>query len=179
MNEVVEKSIDNKIDLMQAELLKHEPIICPLEHDFADGMYIRTIFMPKGREGIANIITSAIHNTRHPFFILKGIVAVFSENDGEQILEAGDYGITLPNTRRVLRIIEDTVWVTCHATNIKPKDNSKEAIEEAVQLIIDSITDKRINPLLDTRYFNNIPIPYTAEEEIIREELNNKKISHE
>jgi hypothetical protein len=41
---------------------------------------------------------------------------VFSENDGLQMIEAPFTGITKPGTRRVLLIVEDTIWTTFHPT---------------------------------------------------------------
>ena len=157
MTEVAEiqKSTDTKIDELEAALLNNCPLIdCPLVHTFVPGMYIRRIFMPKGKynpeTGVddINIVTSMIHKTTHPFFVLTGKVAVFSENDGEQIITAPFHGFTTPGTRRVLRIIEDTCWVTCHVTSIQPKDDSDEAILEAADLVLNEIIDMRENPLL-------------------------------
>ncbi len=157
MNEVteIEKSTDTKIDELEAALLNNCPLIsCPLVHTFVPGMYIRRIFMPKGKfnpeTGVddINVVTSMIHKTTHPFFVLSGKVAVFSENDGEQIITAPFHGFTTPGTRRVLRILEDCIWVTCHVTSIQPKDDSDEAILEAADLVLDEIIDMRENPLV-------------------------------
>jgi len=151
-----EVSLVDNIDILEAAMVSEcEPIICPLKHTFTEGFYIREIFMPKGEEGKVNLITSRVHNTFHPFFVLKGKVAVYSENDGEQIIEAPYSGITTPNTRRVLKIIEDTVWVTVHATDIVPKDNSIESIEEAANMVADKILAKHENPLLGGHFVNN------------------------
>lgn len=74
MNDV---AVNNKIDELEAALISEcEPIICPLKHTFIPGFYIREIFMPKGVEGKVNLITSRVHNTFHPFFVLKGKVAI-------------------------------------------------------------------------------------------------------
>lgn len=151
---IVEQKPDS-IDIFEAALLNCEPIVCPVKHTFIPGFYIRRILMPKGDEGKVNLITSMVHNTYHPFFVLKGKVAVFSENDGEQIIEAPYEGVTTPNTRRVLKIIEDTVWVTVHATDIVPKDDSEESLEEAANKVADTILAKYDNPLLRGHYFNN------------------------
>ena len=157
MTEVTEisKSTDEKIDELEAALFHNcKPVNNPVVHTFVPGMYIRRIFMPKGKfnpeTGVddINIVTSMIHKTTHPFFVLSGKVAVFSGNDGEQIITAPFHGFTTPGTRRVLRIISDCVWVTCHATSIQPKDDSDEAILEAADLVLNEIIDMRENPLL-------------------------------
>lgn len=153
MNDV---AVNNKIDELEAALISEcEPIICPLKHTFIPGFYIREIFMPKGVERKVNLITSRVHNTFHPFFVLKGKVAVYSDNDGEIVIEAPYSGITTPDTRRVLKIIEDTVWVTVHATDIVPKDDSVEAIEYAANEVAEQILAKHENPLLGGHFVNN------------------------
>lgn len=153
MNDV---AVNNKINELEAALISEcEPIICPLKHTFIPGFYIREIFMPKGVEGKVNLITSRVHNTFHPFFVLKGKVAVYSDNDGEIVIEAPYSGITTPDTRRVLKIIEDTVWVTVHATDIVPKDDSVEAIEYAANEVSEQILAKHENPLLGGHFVNN------------------------
>lgn len=144
----VQNTANNLIDELELAMLNHEPIDCPVKHTFVPGMYIREIFMPKGKDGKDNWVTSMVHNTQHPYFILKGQVAVYSSNDGVQILKAGDKGITKPNTRRVLLIIEDTVWVTCHPTNVVPENDSNEAKEIAARLVGEQILMKYENKLL-------------------------------
>jgi len=102
------------------------------QHFFADGMYIRKIFMPTGWR-----FTSKIHKHRHPFFILQGEVSVFSDNEGEVRYKAPVWGITETGTRRLLLIHSDTIWITCHATD----ETDLEKIEEHV-------IHKHINPAL-------------------------------
>jgi len=140
-----------KIDALEAMLLNYEPVDCPVTHHFTDGVYTREIFMPKG-----SFITSMIHKTEHPFFILKGKVRVFNENDGEQILEAPYVGVTKMGTRRVLHILEDCVWCTVHKTNILPLGDSKKEIEDAVDRICDEIIDQRENNLIGGVARNNV-----------------------
>ena len=85
----------------------------PLKHTFADGMYIREIFMPKGM-----LLTSKIHKKLHPYFVLQGDVSVMTD-DGIIRIKAPYWGMTTPGTKRILYIHEDTVWVTVHATKSK------------------------------------------------------------
>lgn len=142
---------NSQIDHLEAAMLSCEPIECPLNHRFLPGFYIREILM-----GAGTWIVSMTHLTCHPFFVLQGKVSVFSENDGEQLIEAPYSGTTYPNTRRVLYIHENCVWTTVHRTDIQPEDNTPEAIAKAVALIEDEILDKRENPLIGGRIKNNI-----------------------
>lgn len=100
-------------DAVETELKRRgEPVECPLRHRFTPGLYIREIFMPAGA-----LVTSKIHRTEHPYTISQGRVSVLTERDGWVELRAPYTGITLPGTRRVLYIHEDTVWTTYHPTN--------------------------------------------------------------
>lgn len=145
-------AISDRIDQLEQVMLENAPMVdCPLNHKFTPGLYIREVFMPKG-----TLITSQIHKTCHPFFILKGCVSVFSENDGEQLLRAPYSGITMPGTRRVLKIHEDTIWITCHPTDIEPENDSEEAIQMAVALIGVEIIEPHVNELIGGEIKNNI-----------------------
>ena len=142
---------NDNIDQLESLMMDYPKVDCPLVHRFTPGMYIREILMPAG-----SMVTSMIHKTTHPFFILKGKVSVYSENDGVQVLEAPYVGITTPNTRRVLYIHEDVVWATCHATDIKPEDDSEEAVIKAVRLIEEAIIETHENQLLGGVIKNNV-----------------------
>jgi len=87
------------------------PVEMPLTHTFTPGLYTREIFMAAG-----TILTSKIHKTRHVFFILRGKCLVYTKETGPIMLEGPCYGITEPGTRRAIAILEDTTWITVHAT---------------------------------------------------------------
>jgi hypothetical protein len=84
--------------------------VCPLKHSFADGAYIREIFLPKEM-----FFVTKIHKKTHPYFILKGRVSVLTE-EGVVHLEGPFQGITKSGTKRLIYTHEDTVWITVHAT---------------------------------------------------------------
>jgi hypothetical protein len=105
----------------------------PLTHRFTPGMYIRTIFMPKGA-----LVISKIHRTQHPFVVTKGRCSVWPgqaapgqlDANGLREIVAGHIGITMPGTRRILYIHEDTEWTTFHATDkTTPEEVEAEIIE--------------------------------------------------
>ena len=91
----------------------HEDVVDavnPLKHTFADGLYLREIFMPRGE-----IVVSKIHKVAHPFFLLKGKISVLTEN-GEHLLKAPYYCITPVGTKRMLYTHTDSIVVTVHRT---------------------------------------------------------------
>jgi hypothetical protein len=84
--------------------------LCPLKHSFADGMYIREIFLPEGM-----LFVTKIHKKLHPYFMLKGDCSVLTEN-GVVRIKAPFSGLTPAGTKRVIYAHEDTIWITVHAT---------------------------------------------------------------
>lgn len=127
-------NINDSIDRLEQVMLENFPFIdCPLVHRFTNGLYVREIHMPKGA-----LITSKIHKTQHQFFVLQGSAIVWI--DGVETLVKAPYiGITEPNTRRVLYILEDSIWATSHPN---PDNENVEQIE-------DRIIEKHDNVYLD------------------------------
>ena len=103
---------------------------CPLIHRFTPGLYIRQIDMPKG-----TVLTSKIHKTEHPYFVLKGDVSVVGP-EGIVRIVAPYAGITKPGTKRALYIHEDTTWITVHRTD---KTDLEEIEEEVIAKSFDEI----------------------------------------
>jgi quercetin dioxygenase-like cupin family protein len=131
--EIAKLSLNSTIDELEASMVDNLPLVnCPVKHHFTEGLYCREIFMPAG-----TLITSKIHKTQHPYFVLKGKAIVWIDGI-EHIIEAPFMGVTEPNTRRVLYILEDCVWTTCHPN----QDN------ETVEEIEDRIIEKHDNPYL-------------------------------
>jgi hypothetical protein len=134
------------IDEAEAILVQLPKVECPLKHSFTPGLYIREIFMPAG-----TLLTSKIHKTEHPFIVSKGKLNVFL--DGEmQYIEAPYRGVTKPGTRRVIYILESTIWTTFHPLPyITGEENNLS--DEDIKRITDSIESEIIefhdNPLLD------------------------------
>jgi hypothetical protein len=100
--------------------------ICPLKHSFADGMYVREIFLPKGV-----LVVGKIHKHEHPNFILKGEVTVFTESGGCERIKAPCSMISPAGTKRAVFAKEDTVWVTIHNNPTNTQD-----LKELEDLII-------------------------------------------
>lgn len=135
MESIVRKQANDAIDALEAALLNRYPKIeCPLNHSFGNQLYVREIFMPAGSK-----VTSKIHKKRHPYFVMQGKVRVWTYDSGWQLIEGPHFGWTNPGTRRVLDVIEDTFWITCHAN---PDDT------EDLEIIEERIIEKHINPLI-------------------------------
>lgn len=147
VNEYREKVLNFEQELLDSGLAytgKEADKINPLKHSFADGCYIREIFMPAGQ-----IIVSKIHKKLHPYFILKGKVSILTDN-GVQHLEAPYSGMTKPGTKRVLYIHEDTVFVTVSVTD---KTDIKEIENEVIATGFNDplITKEDLNLLINKK----------------------------
>lgn len=109
---------DARIDELELKMVTDfDHVECPLVHRFANKMYIREIFMPKG-----TLVTSKIHKSQHPYCVSKGVVSVKIDSGEWVTIEAPFTGITEVGTRRVLLIHEDCIWTTFHVN----KDNCKD-----------------------------------------------------
>lgn len=112
------KALRGKIFTLEDALLKTPGAIkgdskeMPLKHTFADGVYVREIFIPKG-----TVLTGKLHRHSHPNFLMKGEVIVVTEHGGREHLKAPLSMISLAGTKRAIIALEDTVWVTVHVTN--------------------------------------------------------------
>jgi hypothetical protein len=93
--------------------------LCPLKHTFADGCYIRELFMPKGM-----LFVTKIHKIKHPYFLLKGDCEILTE-DGVKRIKGPFHGITPAGTKRVIFTHEDTIWVTVHTNSDNGQDLAK------------------------------------------------------
>lgn len=96
--------------------------MCPLKHSFAEGLYVREIFIPKGM-----FIIGKIHKYSHPNFLLKGDVSVLTE-DGPRRIKSPCSMISPAGTKRVVFAHEDCIWITVHVT----KETDLDKIEEEV-----------------------------------------------
>jgi quercetin dioxygenase-like cupin family protein len=106
-----------QIFALEAALSQHPDAVfgdsdlCPLTHTFADGVYVREIFIPKG-----TVLTGHIHKYAHPNFLMRGEVIVVTEHGGREHLKAPLSMISPPGTKRAVWALEDTVWITVHVT---------------------------------------------------------------
>lgn len=95
----------------------------PLIHHFARGLYAREMFHPAGV-----VVVAKIQKYSHFNFIKKGKVMVAMES-GNQIFEAPCLFASKPGAKRAVYALEDTIWITIHATE---KTDLEEIEEELI-----------------------------------------------
>ncbi len=83
----------------------------PVEHFFAPHVYARQMMLPEG-----GLIVGKIHKHSHVNIISKGHCYVLTDN-GAVELKAPCTFISEAATKRVVLVIEETMWTTIHATD--------------------------------------------------------------
>lgn len=111
MAETVGLPVRYKIESIEAAMLQLPQVEMQLDHYFADGLYGRCLHIPKN-----TLLTGKIHKREHINIILKGKIAVATEQ-GEQFIEGPAVIISPPGTKRIGLAVEDTIWMTVHAAN--------------------------------------------------------------
>lgn len=114
-----------EMDRIGAECLTLPSVEAPLIHTWTKGLYIREIHLKAG-----TLAVTKIHNTQHPYVILKGKVSVTTDGENWTYIEAPFNGITEPGTQRFIVVYEDTIWITYHPNPDDEKDLIK--IEEKI-----------------------------------------------
>ena len=120
------------IDNVEAYLARLEQAECPVNHHWFDGLYSRETAIPGG-----TLFVTETHETTHPLFLMRGIISVWTKENGVVTIHAPCVLTTTPGTRRIAFAHIDTVGITVHATK-----------ETDPELIRKQITSQRQNPLL-------------------------------
>lgn len=114
-----------KVEQLEASMIGHEPVECPIRHIFADGVYAREMTVPAGVT-----LTGAVHKTCHLSILSKGRVMVATE-DGVLELSAPSTLVAQPGAKRAIHALEDTVWTTIHATTTTDLDDLVSELTES------------------------------------------------
>lgn len=97
----------------------------PLEHSFADGLYIRKLTVPA-----KTLTVTKIHAVNHAFFLQKGTISILTE-DGVKKITAPYQGITMAGTKRIIYHHDEVIFTTVHST--KETDINKIEVEVIAQ----------------------------------------------
>jgi quercetin dioxygenase-like cupin family protein len=105
----------------------------PVVEEFGCAVYGRQMFIPKD-----TLIVGKIHKHSHLNVILKGKILVTTEF-GKEYFEAPHVFVSDVGTKRAVRSVEDTLWLTVHLT----RHDSEEHVDE----IVDDLTVKEYQEL--------------------------------
>ena len=90
---------------------------------FADGVYVREIFIPEG-----TILTGKIHKTEHINIITQGEVWVATEQTGRELITAPHTYVSPVGSKKALFTLSDTIWMTVHPTDTQDLDEIEDRI---------------------------------------------------
>lgn len=107
------------------------PIAIQTTHYFADGLYAREIFIPKGC-----LLTGRVHRAEHLNIVSSGRITVWTEQ-GMKEVSAPFTMVSQPGTKRVGYAHEDTVWTTVHATRETDIETLELQLIEPENLLIE------------------------------------------
>ena len=119
----LEKSLINIADGVNIEgdgkHIVRDGNIAPTKHTFADGIYIRQMYMKKD-----TAVVGAIHKHLHVWFLLKGDVTIATEDETKHYI-APCYVVSTPGAKRVILANEDSIFVNVHKNPSNTEDLDK------------------------------------------------------
>lgn len=115
---------------LQEALKKEEQWPMPLVHEFAPGVYMRSIYMHKGC-----FVIGKTHKTEHFNIIHTGKATLMIDGKVQEV-SAPYMFVSGKNIKKVLEIKEDMVWSTVHSV-----DDSKLILNEDGSVNIDATVD--------------------------------------
>ena len=117
---------------LEAAMSHGDTIDIPIDHYFCDGIYARTMYMPKG-----SVIVGKIHKYPQLNILAKGDVTVAME-DGPERLKAGWHKVCTPGAKRSFYAHEDSVWTVVLQTRLTDVEQiEKEFVAETEQEYLD------------------------------------------
>ena len=99
------------IERLQVALSKFPQLELDTKHYFADGMYCRWVFRPKGA-----LVVGKVHKKQHFYIVISGEVEVAGGPDGPKRMKAPCIVVSEPGTKRAVLALEDSVCITVHRT---------------------------------------------------------------
>lgn len=97
-------------DLQSRMMASPERVHIEPTHIFAQGLYVREVALPAG-----TIAVGHIHAQEHVCIVSKGRVSVVTEAGAREVVAPATF-VVPRGTKNVVRVEEDAVWTTIHAT---------------------------------------------------------------
>lgn len=98
-------------------------------HTFAHGLYAREVTLQAGCTA-----TGFVHKQEHLCFISKGRILVLSESGGAREVVAPAMFVVPRGTKNCVHALEETVWTTVHATELRDVAEIERALTSPVHL---------------------------------------------
>ena len=115
-------AVRDQILALEAHMKTLPQVQIPVKHYFAQGVYAREIFIPKGV-----ILTGLIHRQSQINFCLKGDISVATEQGYRRVL-GGETIVSPAGIKRAAYAHEDTTWTTVLGTTLTDPQDIEAAL---------------------------------------------------
>lgn len=112
----------HSVTALAEDLKRYPQEELPVQHEFLEGVYMRTVFMKAGL-----IVVGKIHKQEHVALISQGRATVVTEH-GVVEMKAPFMFKSPPGVRRALLIHEDMVWTTVHRSEHTDLDRLEDQL---------------------------------------------------
>lgn len=106
MSDLETLSSRDKVNLLEAEMIRHEQIDISVKHYFSPGVYAREITIPAG-----TLLTGRIHKYEQLNILSGGEISVLTQ-DGVMRVSAPFTIVSPPGTKRIAYAHTDCTWTT-------------------------------------------------------------------
>ena len=120
INDFLADQVNKDIEILEAEMFKHEQVEIPVEHLFVNGMYARKIIIPKG-----TMLTGRVHKFGYIDIMLSGDITVATP-DGIKRFTGYNVFEGFAGRKRAGCAHEDTHWITVHNTDVTEPDGIED-----------------------------------------------------
>jgi hypothetical protein len=136
VEEITPERVAEFMSTFEAELAKAPQYEFTVEHEFADGIYSRRLFIPAGAT-----IMGLVHKQNDLNIMVYGDIDVLTANgmrriEGHEVFP-GEAGI-----KQFGHAYKDTLWITVHHTHLTDLHEIEEALFEEGIAAFDFITGK-------------------------------------
>jgi hypothetical protein len=122
----VPQAMRQKVDALQAELLKMPQYQPETKHYFHGGMYCREVFRHAGV-----LVVGKVHKKEHFYLIVSGTVAITDGEGNVEQVTGPHMFMSKPGTKRAVYAVTDALCMTFHAIGVTSVEEAEaELVEE-------------------------------------------------
>lgn len=103
-------SLRDKINTLETRMKQLPQVELPVRHYFADGLYLREMFIPKG-----TLMTGIVHKFESMDIVSYGMMAVINEKGEASRIMAPCTIFSPPGIKKAGYALENTLWTSIHA----------------------------------------------------------------
>jgi quercetin dioxygenase-like cupin family protein len=128
-----------KFPIFPADENQFYQVNLPVKYYHGGGVFTGELFIPKG-----SVVVGKIHKYENINVMTKGKMRVLA-GDEIKIVEAPFVVVSPPGTKRIAYALEDTIWMTFHATDeIDPNEVEKVFIAQTEQEFLEHVNSKQL-----------------------------------